>query len=125
MHDEIEQAGLGHEPGPDVGTHAEPEPERWHVVDVFNADAVPMPLTFGTLTQALDHVRRTPARSGSWRWTTTASACRWTRACCETDRPGPPRTTRSSCARPTARASGPARRGDRSGASGRMGPWRR
>ena len=42
MHYEIEQAGPGHEHRPDVGTHA--EPERWHVVNVFNADAVPMPL---------------------------------------------------------------------------------
>src|SRR4051794_34280708 len=37
MHYEIEQAGPDHEHGPDVGTHA--EPERWHVVNVFNADA--------------------------------------------------------------------------------------
>jgi hypothetical protein len=58
MHYEIEQAGLGREPGPDVGTHA--EPERWHVVKVFNADAVPMPLTFEALTQALAYVARTP-----------------------------------------------------------------
>ena len=42
MHYEIEQAGAGEERRPDVGTHA--EPERWHVVRVFNADAVPMPL---------------------------------------------------------------------------------
>ena len=52
MHYEIEQAS------PDVGTHA--EPERWHVVNVFNADSVPMPLTFEALQQALDYVRRTP-----------------------------------------------------------------
>src|SRR4051794_29169091 len=58
MHYEIEQAGLGREHGPDVGTHA--EPERWHTVAVFNADAVPMPLGFDTLQQALDYVRRTP-----------------------------------------------------------------
>ena len=58
MHYEIEQAGLGHEHGPDVGTHA--EPERWHVVRVFNADAVPMPLTFDTLDQALAYTYRTP-----------------------------------------------------------------
>ena len=78
MRYEIEQAGTGHEHGPDVGTHA--EPERWHVVNVFNADAVPMPLTFDALEQALDLRRAGPrARSGSWRWTTTASACRWTR----------------------------------------------
>src|SRR4051812_34674936 len=38
MHYEIEQAGPGHEHRPDVGTHA--GPERWHVVNVFNADAV-------------------------------------------------------------------------------------
>jgi len=52
MHYEVEQAG------PDVGTNA--EPERWHVVNVFNADAVPMPLTFDTLDQALAYVARTP-----------------------------------------------------------------
>ena len=57
MHYEIEQAGSGHEHGPDVGTHA--EPERWHVVNVFNADAVPMPLTFDTIDQALAYVART------------------------------------------------------------------
>ena len=56
MHYEIEQAGLGREHGPDVGTHA--EPERWHVVRVFNADAVPMPLTFDTVDQALAYVAR-------------------------------------------------------------------
>ena len=56
-HYEIEQTGAGREPGPDVGTHA--EPEHWHVVNVFNADAVPMPLRFDTLEQALDYVRRT------------------------------------------------------------------
>jgi hypothetical protein len=58
MHYEIEQAGLGHEHGPDVGTHA--EPEHWHVVNVFNADAVPMPLRFDTLDQALAYTYRTP-----------------------------------------------------------------
>jgi hypothetical protein len=58
MRYEIEQAGAGHEHNPDVGTHA--EPERWHVVSVLNADAVPMPLTFEALQQALDYVRRTP-----------------------------------------------------------------
>ena len=58
MHYEIEQAGAGHEHGPDVGTHA--GPERWHVVNVFNADAVPMPLRFDTLDQALAYVARTP-----------------------------------------------------------------
>jgi len=56
MHYEIEQAGAGREPGPDVGTHA--EPERWHVVNVFNADAVPMPLRFDTFEQALAYVAR-------------------------------------------------------------------
>ena len=55
MHYEIEQAGDEHRP--DVGTHA--EPERWHVVNVFNADAVPMPLRFDTLDQALAYVART------------------------------------------------------------------
>ena len=58
MHYEIEQAGAGDEHGPDVGTHA--EPERWHVVNVLNADATPMPLRFDTLEQALDYARRTP-----------------------------------------------------------------
>ena len=58
MRYEVEQAGLGREPGPDVGTHA--EPERWHVVNVLDADAVPMPLAFEALQQALDYVRRTP-----------------------------------------------------------------
>src|SRR4051795_9680715 len=58
MHDEIEQAGPGREHSPDGGTHA--EPERWHVVNVFNADAVPMPLRFDTLEQALAYVVRMP-----------------------------------------------------------------
>ena len=58
MHYEIEQAGLGREHRPDVGTHA--EPERWHVVNVLNADAVPMPLRLDTLEQALAYVARTP-----------------------------------------------------------------
>ena len=42
MHYEVEQAGTGEEHRPAVGTHT--EPEYWHVVRVFNADAVPMPL---------------------------------------------------------------------------------
>jgi len=58
MHDEIEQVGPGHGHRPDVGTHA--EPERWHAVNVFNADAVPMPLWFDTLEQAQTYVTRTP-----------------------------------------------------------------
>jgi hypothetical protein len=58
MHYEIEQAGNGDEHRPDVGTHA--EPARWHVVMVFNADAVPMPLRFDTLEQALAYVAGTP-----------------------------------------------------------------
>jgi hypothetical protein len=58
MHDEIEQAGLDHEHGPDVGTHA--GPESWHVVHVSDADAVPMPLRFDTLEQALTSTSRTP-----------------------------------------------------------------
>jgi hypothetical protein len=58
MRYEIEQAGLGREHGPDVGTHA--EPERWHVVNVFNADAVPMPLRFDTLEWALAYTSRAP-----------------------------------------------------------------
>ena len=53
MHYEVEQAS------PDVGTHA--EPERWHVVAIIDTSAVPMPLTFEALTQALDYVRRTPS----------------------------------------------------------------
>ena len=58
MRYEIEQAGAGEEHRPAVGTHT--EPERWHVVRVFNADAVPMPLTFEALQQALAYVARTP-----------------------------------------------------------------
>ena len=58
MHYEVEQAGLGHEHGLDVGTYA--DPARWHVVKVFNADAVPMPLRFDTLEQARTYVARTP-----------------------------------------------------------------
>ena len=58
MHYEVEQAGLGREPGPDVGVHARPRP--WHVVNVFNADAVPMPLRFDTLEQALAYTLRAP-----------------------------------------------------------------
>ena len=58
MHYEIEQAGAGDEHRPDVGTHA--EPERWHVVNVFNAGAVPMSLRFDTLEQALAYTYRTP-----------------------------------------------------------------
>jgi hypothetical protein len=58
MHYEIEQAGDGSEHRPGVGTHA--EPECWHVVRVFNADAAPMPLRFDTLQQALAHTLRSP-----------------------------------------------------------------
>ena len=58
MHYEVEQAGAGHERSPDIGTHA--DPERWHVVNVFNADAVPMPLRFDILEQARTYVARTP-----------------------------------------------------------------
>jgi hypothetical protein len=58
MRYEIEQAGAGEEHRPAVGTHT--EPERWHVVKVFNADAVPMPLRFDTLEQALAYVARMP-----------------------------------------------------------------
>ena len=58
MRYEIEQAGTGDEHGPDVGTHA--EPDRWHAVKVFNADAVPMPLRCDTLDQALAYTYRTP-----------------------------------------------------------------
>jgi len=53
MRYEVDQAGAGDEHEPDVETHA--EPERWHVV---NADAVPMPLRFDTLEQALAYVVR-------------------------------------------------------------------
>jgi hypothetical protein len=58
MHYEIEQAGTGQEHEPDVGTHA--DPVRWHMVKVFNADAVPMPLRFDTPQQALAYVARSP-----------------------------------------------------------------
>jgi len=58
---EVEQADAANEHRPDVGTHA--EPERWRVVRVFNADAVPMPLRFDTLEQALAYVAQTPATS--------------------------------------------------------------
>ena len=58
MRYEVEQAGDGSEHRPDVGTHT--EPERWHVVRVFNADAVPMPLRFDTLEQALAYTLRAP-----------------------------------------------------------------
>jgi hypothetical protein len=58
MYYEIEQAGAGDEHRPDVGTHA--EPERWHVVRVFDADAVPTPLTFDTLEQARAYTLRAP-----------------------------------------------------------------
>ena len=55
---EIEQAGAGEEHEPGVGTHA--VPERWRVVRALNADAVPMPLRFDTLEQALAYVAQTP-----------------------------------------------------------------
>ena len=58
MRYEVEQAGAGEEHRPAVGTHT--EPERWHVVRVFNADAVPMPLTFDTLEQARAYTLRAP-----------------------------------------------------------------
>jgi hypothetical protein len=58
MRYEIEQAGAGDERRLDVGTHA--EPERWHAVNVFNADAVPMPLRFDTIDQARTYVARIP-----------------------------------------------------------------
>ena len=57
MRYEVEQAGPGQGHHPDVGTHA--EPERWHVVKVFNADAMPMPLRFDTLDQARAYAFRT------------------------------------------------------------------
>ena len=57
-HYEVEQAGAGEGHRPDVGTHA--EPERWHVVNIFDADVVPTPLTFDTIDQALAYVARTP-----------------------------------------------------------------
>ena len=60
MHYEIEQAGPGREPGPGVGVGAHARPRRWHKVNDFDADPVPMPLTFEALQQALDYVRRTP-----------------------------------------------------------------
>ena len=58
MHYEIEQAGLGREHGPNVDTHA--EPAGWHVVNVLNADAAPMPLRFDTLERALAYTSHTP-----------------------------------------------------------------
>jgi hypothetical protein len=45
MHYEVEQAGT------DDG--------RWRVVDVFDAEVVPTPLTFDTVDQALAYVART------------------------------------------------------------------
>ena len=53
MHYEIEQASV------DVGTNA--EPERWQVVAIIDTEVVPTPLTFDTIDQALDYIRRTPA----------------------------------------------------------------
>jgi hypothetical protein len=58
MHYEVEQADAANEHRPDVGTHA--EPAGWHVVRALNADAVPMPLRFDTLEQALAYVGRMP-----------------------------------------------------------------
>ena len=58
MYCEVEQAGAGQEHEPDVGTYA--EPEQWHVVNVSNADSVPMPLRFDTLEQARTYTYRTP-----------------------------------------------------------------
>jgi hypothetical protein len=55
---EIEQADAGDEHRPGVGTHA--VPKRWRVVRALNADAVPMPLRFDTLEQALAYVAQTP-----------------------------------------------------------------
>ena len=55
---EIEQAGAGEEHRPGVGTRV--EPVRWRVGRVLNADAVPMPLRFDTLEQALAYVAQTP-----------------------------------------------------------------
>ena len=49
---------VGLEHGPDVGTHA--EPERWHVINVFDAEAGPTPLTFDTIDQALAYVAGAP-----------------------------------------------------------------
>ena len=58
-HYEIEQAGLGREHRPDGGAHA--EPGHRHVVNVLTADAVPMPLRFDTVEQALAYTFRAPA----------------------------------------------------------------
>ena len=55
---EVEQADAGNEHRPGVGTHA--VPKRWRVVRALNADAVPMPLRFDTLEQALAYVAQTP-----------------------------------------------------------------
>ena len=59
MHYEIEQAGLGREHGADVGAHA--EPERWHMIRLFDAADVRHVATGA----GLHPVAR--ARHGSWR----------------------------------------------------------
>jgi hypothetical protein len=106
MRYEVEQAGAGDEHEPDVGTHA--EPERWHVVNVFNADAVPMPLRFDTLEQALAYVVRMPGTLRASRSTTKASACRWTAAGTATPRLGRRGRSPSSAG---STGSAPSRRG--------------
>src|SRR3954453_18722953 len=113
MHYEIEQVGLGREHGPDVGTHA--DPAGWHVVSVFNADAVPMPLTFEALQQALDYVHRTPGtlrgvEGGDERGRVPVEGG------CPCGGAGRPRrTTRPNYASRPRETAGPTRRGGRSG----------
>jgi hypothetical protein len=55
MRYEVEQTG-GSEHRPDAGTHA--EPERWHVVRVF--DVMPMPPRCDTLEQTLAYTLPAP-----------------------------------------------------------------
>ena len=47
MRYEVGRVGAGDEHRPDVGTHA--EPERWHVVRVFDSDVVPTTPRFDTI----------------------------------------------------------------------------
>ena len=45
--------------GPTRLTDRHAGPERWHVVNVFDADAAPVPLRFATLLQARTYVAQT------------------------------------------------------------------
>ena len=107
---------------PRRGTHA--EPERWHVVNVFNADAVPMPLTFDTLEQALDHVRPTPGTLRIMEVTDDGERVPVERERAVRHVAQAPSHYEVEPRQPDPTA-GPSRRGGRSGASGRTGPWRR